>query len=155
MDDVALANFVAGAYFGNVEAGRVGRLCGQLLAIEPGTAIWFSEYTLMKLRERHGEINFLHYPRMKELLLEGFIAQGRGKHLVELWWIDANNRQGFSAVIKATKKREVFVATFHRTDIKESRRLYAKSMREGRLVRVQKGVDQFIQPQPQKAKKRK
>ena len=155
MDDVALANFVAGSYFGNVEAGRVDRLCGRLLAIEPGTAIWFSEYTLMKLRERHGEINFSHYPRMKELLLEGFVAQGRGKHLVDLWWIDLSSHQAFIAVLKATAKREVFVATFHRIDVKESRRLFAKSQREGRLVRIQKGADHLIQPPPRKIRKRK
>jgi len=87
MDDVALANYVAGTYFDNVEAGRVDRDCAPLLGVEIGTPIWFSDYTLMKLRQRHGEINFSHYLHMPAILLHGFVARGRKLKFVDLWWL--------------------------------------------------------------------
>jgi hypothetical protein len=58
MDDVALANYVAGTYFGHVEAGRLDPDCAKMLGVKPYVEIWFSDYTLLKLRKRHGDINF-------------------------------------------------------------------------------------------------
>ena len=88
MDDVALANYIAGVYSGPVEAGRLDHSCAELLGVKPGIEIWFSDYTLMKLRLKHGDINFSHYRCMPSILLHGFLARGRQQSLLELWWVD-------------------------------------------------------------------
>lgn len=140
MDDVALANYIAGSFFGNVEAGRVDSVCARLLHVATGVEIWFSDYTLLKLRLRHGDINFSHYRHMHCILLEGCIAKGRKANLLELWWVDYGDRPKPSAyfiVLKATFRGEVFVETFHRTHLKDARRMARKAKREGRLVREQ------------------
>jgi len=149
MDDVALANYIAGSHFGNVEAGRVDQLCASLLGVDPSTEIWFSDFTLMKLRLRHGDINFSHYKHMPSVLLRGFIARGRKAGLIELWWVSpgcGEDAAAYFIVLKATKRGEVFVETFHRAHLKESRRLHRKALREGRLVREQHSVDGYPQP---------
>jgi hypothetical protein len=144
MDDVALANYIAGSHFDYVEAGRLDHVCADLLGVASGTEIWFSDYTLMKLRLRHGDINFSHYKHMPSILLRGFIAKGRKPGFLELWWVDHGSRDHEAAayfiVLKATKKGEVFVETFHRAHLKESRRLHRKSEREGRLIRAQQST---------------
>jgi hypothetical protein len=75
MDDVALSNYVAGCSEGPVEAGRLDRLCADLIGVTPGTPIWFSRYTLEKPRYIHGDINFGHYLHMPSILLRGFVAR--------------------------------------------------------------------------------
>jgi hypothetical protein len=146
VDDVGLANYIAGFSFGHVEAGRVDRICAELLGVEIGVEIWFSDYTLMKLRQRHGDINFAHYRHMPSILLQGFLAQGRFPNLLELWWVGqiGSETLAFSVVLKATKRGEVFVETFHRVHLKESRRLRNKARREGRLVREQEAAEKYL-----------
>jgi hypothetical protein len=139
MDDVALANYVAGSSFDPVEAGRVDYLCAKLLGVEPCVQIWFSDYTLLKLRQRHGDINFQHYHHMPSILLQGFLAKGRTERVLELWWVwgFGSAAIAFFVVLKATHKGEVFVATFHRIHLREARRLWKRAKRDGRLVREQ------------------
>ncbi len=143
MDDVALANYIAGAAFDHVEAGRLDYRCAVLLGVEVGVEIWFSDYTLLKLRQRHGDINFSHYRHMPSVLLHGFLAHGRDTRFLDLWWIDQTGPEPLAllVVLKATKKGEVFVETFHRIHMKEARRLYRKAKRERRLIREQHGVE--------------
>jgi hypothetical protein len=52
-----------------------------------GTPIWFSSYTLEKLRYIHGEIIFSHYLNMPAILLRGFVVRGRAPNVLELCWI--------------------------------------------------------------------
>jgi hypothetical protein len=146
MDDVALANYIAGFHFGSVEAGRLDKLCAQLLGVEVCTEIWFSDYTLLKLRQRHGDINFSHYRHMPSILLHGFLARGRKSNLLDFWWIGLVRSEvvAFFVVLKATRKGEVFVETFHRIDVKEARRLLKRAKLEGRLVREQTGVQAYL-----------
>lgn len=146
MDDVALANYVAGGFPGPVEAGRLDRLCGGLLNVENGTPIWFSGYTFEKLRIRHGDINFQHYRYMPFVLLHGFLARGRSDSLVELWWVDSRKDTGigFFAALKATRRSEVFVETFHRIDLKEARRLLKKARKSNKIVREQANADALL-----------
>jgi hypothetical protein len=139
MDDVALSNYVAGCFDGPVEAGRLDRLCADLIGVDPGTPIWFSRYTLEKLRYIHGDINFSHYSHMPSILLQGFIARGRKPHVLELWWVTAigTKRVAFAVVLKATKNKEVFIQTFHRIDVAEARRRLNGAHSKRRLVREQ------------------
>jgi hypothetical protein len=148
VDDVALANYVAGTFFGPVEAGRVDSACARLLGVTAATPIWFSDYTLMKLRERHGDINFQHYRHMPDILLHGFLARGRKANLMELWWVDppANKPTAFFTVLKATKKGEVFVETFHQLHGREVRRTARKAKKEARLIRIQSGYEDQLEP---------
>ena len=146
MDDVALANYIAGVYAGPVEAGRLDYRCAGLLRVQAGTAIWFSDYTLSKLRRRHGDINFSHYRHMPSILLHGFLARGRSNNLLEFWWVDRVSAEAtaYFVVLKATKKGEVFVETFHRVHLREVRRLLRKAEREGRLIHTQAGVERSV-----------
>jgi len=142
MDDVALANYMAGFDRGPVEAGRVDGLCARLLGVERGTVIWLSEYTLIKLEATHGEMNFSHYLHMPSVLLNGFLAKGRHANLLEFWWL--NQDGGFQTVLKATRKREVFVKTFHPIHLREARRLYRLARKQDRLIRVQRGTERIL-----------
>lgn len=138
MDDVALANYVAGVDRGPVEAGRLDAECARLLRVPCGTPIWFSDYTLFKLAVKHGEINFSHYQYMPPILLRGFLAHGRKSNYLDFWWL--KDREGFFVVLKATVRREIFVQTFHRIHLREARRLYRLAVKHGRLVRAQTGT---------------
>jgi hypothetical protein len=146
MDDVALANYIAGSYFGYVEAGRVDNVCAQLLGVAPRVEIWFSDYTLMKLRQRHGDINFVHYHHMPSILLHGFLARGRTPNVLSLWWVGKVGVEivAFFVALKATKKGEVFVATFHRIQLREVRRLLKRAKRNDQLIREQIDADQYL-----------
>jgi hypothetical protein len=148
MDDVALANYVTGTYFGYVEAGRLDPDGARLLGVKPHVEIWFSDYTLLKLQKRHGDINFSHYRHMPSLLLHGFRAQGRTPNVLDAWWVSFDGREfiGFFAALKATKKGEVFVATFHRIHLNEARRLWKRALRDGRLVREQALASTLLKP---------
>ncbi len=137
MDDVALANYVAGTNFGHVEAGRLDPFCARALGLEVCQPIWFSDYTLIKLQHKHGDINYSHYRHLPSILLKGRVARGRKSNIIELWWIDPDSPEAmaFIVVLKATFNGEVYVETFHRLHLKEARRLRRKAAREGRLLR--------------------
>ena len=143
MDDVGLANYVIGISPGPVEAGRVDPVCARLLGVDSCTPIWFSDYTLLKLHERHGEITFEHYRYMPKLLLQGFLARSRKPRHLEFWWLDGPNSEpaALITVLKATVLGEVFAATFHPIHRKECRRLARKAGKEGRLIRSQRGYE--------------
>ncbi|HTQ83749.1 MAG TPA: hypothetical protein VMI47_10825 [Pseudolabrys sp.] len=147
MDDVALANYQAGIDFSNVEAGRLDRACADLFGLTVGTPIWFSDYTFLKLRQRHGEINFSHYRHMPSILLHGFLARGRKANLLDFWWIKSRQEDppGFFVVLKATRKSEVFVETFHPIHLREARRLLKLATAQGRLIRAQLNADRLLQ----------
>jgi hypothetical protein len=135
MDDVALANYVAGTDRGPVEAGRLDAESARLLGVPCGTPIWFSDYTLIKLKAKHGEISFSHYRHMPSILLRGFLAIGRKPNLLDFWWL--KGQEGFFLVLKATVNREIFVQTYHRIHVHEARRLYRLAVKQGRLIRAQ------------------
>lgn len=146
MDDVALSNYAAGCFAGPVEAGRIDRFCANLLAVEPGTPIWLSAYTLEKLRYKHGDINFQHYRHMPTILLSGFVARGRKPTVIELWRVTrvGPETMGFFVALKATRKGEVYVETLHRVSLKEARRLVKRAQHEARVVREQIGASTLL-----------
>jgi hypothetical protein len=157
MDDTALANYQLGLGTGNIEAGRLDRACADLLGVPAGTEIWFSDYTLSKLRQRHGEINFSHYRNMPSILLHGFLARGRERNLLDLWWakLERGKFTAFFVVLKATRKKEVFVETFHQIDRKEARRLSKRAKIDGRLFREQPNATQLLRRGTDHVKKKK
>lgn len=158
MDDVALSNCVAGCFAGPVEAGRLDALCAHLIGVPTGTPIWFSAFTLEKLRYVHGEINFSHYLHMPAILLRGFIVRGRTPNVLELCWVQKaaeGRRTPFSVVLKATKKKEVFLQTFHRINLKEARRRVKVARAKGLIVREQTDADALLQGGIDHLKKKK
>jgi len=50
----------------------------------------------------------------------------------------------FFVALKATKKGEVFVATFHRIQLREVRRLLKRAKRNDQLIREQIDADQYL-----------
>jgi hypothetical protein len=157
MDDVALSNYVAGCFAGPVEAGRLDRLCADLIDVPVGTPIWFSSFTLEKLRYIHGEINFSQYLHMPAILLRGFVVRGRAPNVLELCWIQEIGGQKipFLVVLKATKKKEIFVQTFHRINLKEARRRVKLARKKGRVVREQVGAATLLKGGTDHLKKKK
>lgn len=146
MDDVALANYIAGFYTGNVEAGRLDALCARLLGVPSGTEIWFSDQTLLKLRQRHGEINFSHYRHMPSILLNGYLAIGRKPTLLDFWWVSRGDPKALFVVLKATRRKEIFVETFHPIGLKEARRLLKRAEESRRLIRRQTVAGHSLRP---------
>ncbi len=146
MDDVALANYIAGLHVGDVEAGRVDGFYAELLGVEASTLIRFSDYTLHKMRNRHGEINFQHYRHMPSILMSGFVAKGRTPSVLELWWAHPESTTVLFVVLKVTSKAEIYIETFHPIHRKEARRLVKRAREDGRLVREQTGAEGIIAP---------
>lgn len=141
MDDVRLANYVAGLDPGPIEAWRVDRGIASVLEVTPGTIVWLSDYTLTKTRFRHSEINYADYQKMPEILSSGFAIPGNKNRTVELCHIDTSSAENFSlwrVCLKATHRGEVFVTLFHRLHMKEARRLYRRARRRGVLIRDHK-----------------
>ena len=140
VDDVALANYRLGSSFDNVDAGSLDSFLARLLGVKPGTTIWLSDYTFIKLDHKHDRLSFEHYNLMPDILLRGYVAVGRNANVLELWWADElqyHGLYGLALVLKATKRLEVFVETFHPIDRKEAGRLLRKACRENRLRRSQ------------------
>ncbi len=148
MDDVALANYIFGVNFGPVEAGLADSVIAKHLGAQAGARILFSDYTLIKLLDKHGEINFSHYRHLPTLLLKGFMAIGRRHGLLELWWIEASSKDqsAYQLVLKATKSGDIYVSTFHRIHLREARRLAKRAARLNKLVRMQSGFESLAQP---------
>ena len=140
MDDVQLANYVAGIVPGPVEAGRVDREIASILSVTAGTTVWLSDYTLTKIKYRHPEINFADYRKMPEILTSGFVVSGKKKRTAELCHIDTGSSKFklWRVILKSTGRDEVFVTLFHRLDMKEARRLYRRAHKKGTLLRDHK-----------------
>lgn len=100
----------------------------------------------MKLRQRHGEINFSHYRHMPSILLNGFLAVGRKPNFLDFWWVSRADPKALFVVLKATRKREIYVETFHPIGLKEARRLLKRAEESGRLVRRQTVAGHSLQP---------
>jgi hypothetical protein len=76
----------------------------------------------------------------------GLYCAGRKPNLLELWWVTIidKKRMAFSVVLKATRKGEVFVQTFHRIDVAEARRRLNGARSKGRLVREQANASALL-----------
>ena len=140
MDDVQLANYVAGVDPGPIEAWRIDREIAPILDVGIGTIVWLSDYTLTKTKYRHPEIDFADYCKIPEILASGFAMPGKIKRTVELCHIDTGSSDFklWRIVLKSTSRNEVFVTLFHRLDMKEARRLYRRAHKKGTLLRDHK-----------------
>jgi hypothetical protein len=140
LDDVQLANYVAGIDPGPVHAGRVDQKIASVLCVKAGTIVWLSDYTLTKTKYRHPEIDFADYRKIPEILSSGFAVAGKKKRTIELCHIDTGSSDFklWRVILKTTSRNEVFVTLFHRLDMKEARRLYRRARKKGALLRDHK-----------------
>ena len=83
VDDVQLANYIAGTDPGPVEAWRIDAETLRALRLQAGTVVWISDYTLTKTAFVRPEFEFRDYVRLPEILSEGFMIQGNKRRSVE------------------------------------------------------------------------
>ena len=141
MDDVQLANWYAGADRSPVETYRIYEpALFHALGVSCGTVVWLSDYTLTKTRYAHKEIDFRDYQRIPEILSEGFVSPGNKRTSLEFLHVDlcAQDFRFWRVCLKATKNDEVFVTMFHRSHLKDARRLYRRSHRRKTVLRDHK-----------------
>lgn len=140
MDDVQLANYLAGIDPGPVEAGRADREFAELLGVDAGTLIWLSDYTLTKTWAFHSEITFEDYCNIPNVLSHGFVIPGNKRRTIQTYHVDTNDDvyKMWRVCLKSTSKNEVFVTLLHRVQMKEMRRVYRRAVRRGELLRDHK-----------------
>ena len=141
MDDVKLANWFAGRDRSLVEVYRVfDSALTRALGVENGAVVWLTDYTLNKTGIGHKEIDFRDYKRLPEILSSGYVLPGNKKHSVLVIHADLSGEHFafWSVGLKGTASREVFVTMFHKSHLKNARRLYRRSYRTGTLLRDHK-----------------
>lgn len=136
MDEVALANYFAGHGVepDPIEAWRVDRAAARALGVALRTPVRFSYANFCKITLKHRDVTFDDLKRFANLAEadETFIARDR-RRSTQLVHVDA--ARPFKMVLRATRKDEVYLVTFHRINISEARRLYKRALRDGRLTR--------------------
>jgi hypothetical protein len=138
MDDVQLANWHAGIDAGPVEVYRIFEpILTRALGIESGAVVWLSDYTLNKTRFKHKEINFQDYQQMQRILSNGFVSPGNKQHSIEVIHADLSETpyKFWRVCLKGTARDEVFVTMFHRSHLKDARRLYRRAHRKEIVLR--------------------
>jgi len=137
MDEVQLANYLAGIDPGPIEAGRVDLAVARLLSVSPSSPVFLSDYTLTKTRFRHPDIDYQDYCHLPTILSRGYVVRGRSPLAAEIVHVETrgNNVRGWDLVLKKTAKKELFVTMFHRTNLVDARRLYRRASRNNWLVR--------------------
>lgn len=137
MDDVQLANYLAGTEQGPIEAWRTDTATSRALGVQPGTIVWISDHTLTKTKFVHSEIDFRDYVRLPEILSNGFMIPGNKRRSVEVCHLDMTGpRFKFWCVsIRATSRSEVFITMIRRGNLKDVRRKYRKAMRQASFLR--------------------
>ena len=116
--------------------------CARLLGVPCGTVIWFSDYTFIKLESEARRNQLLSLSPHAVNSVARLPCARQKAVLYELWWLKSTlgKSSAFLVVLKATRKAEVFVETFHAIDRKEARRLLKRAQDDDRLVRSQPGA---------------
>lgn len=137
MDEVELANLVAGISGGPVDLG----LLESILAARIGAnrrRIWLSGYTVDKNRYTHPDILYSDYKRVPVIHRRGFaaISPDRPRHLVLVYRQSMDPPVNFKLVLKASRDGEsINVETYHRVNKKEFARLIRQAAKRGTIVR--------------------
>lgn len=137
LDEFKLANYFAGLHRENIEAGRLDATVAAALGMAAGTVVWLSDWTLTKVRFRHGEITYRDYLKVPVVLREGFVVRGRKATSIEIYWSVGWVRAtpGYRLCLKRTRAGDLFVTTFHPIHFKEIRRVYRGAERKRLLIR--------------------
>ena len=141
MDEVELANYVAGIHKGPLRVGPVGDEIARALGVRFRTSAWLSDYTLTKTRFRHKEIDFRDYQKLPAIISDGFVAPGNKHYSVEIQYVEEIDGQYrfWRISLKSTSIGEVFVNMLHRGKQKDFKRIYRRTNKQGTLIRHHKG----------------
>jgi hypothetical protein len=137
VDDVALANLVAGSDFRPVYVGAADHPIAGALRVRVGTPIWLSDYTFNKIKFRHSELSFADYKTIPYIMMDGFVVLGKYRKSVDIYYIDsfALKFKSWRLSIKRTTRGELYVATFHRSNRGAMRGAMRRTEKNGTLVR--------------------
>jgi hypothetical protein len=139
VDEVRLADFFASRELepGPIEASRLDREIARFLEVPSNTIVWISEWTLTKTAFNHPDIDFQDYLKIPEILGQGFAIPGNQRNALEIRYIDTHAPiyRMWRVVLKVTRIREVFVTSFSRTHMKDTRRTYRRALRTKTLLR--------------------
>jgi len=140
LDDVQLANYLAGVDPGPVIAGKVGSELAKYLDIPRGSFVLLSDYNLTKNRFRHPEMDFQDFLRLPEIIDDGFVVPGNKRRSLEITHlVSENGRYHFwSLSLKATRTGELFATMFRKSKLKEARRVYRRALKQSKLIRDHK-----------------
>lgn len=144
MDDVKLANYIAGIEPGPIEAEQLDTITASALGLEAPKTVLLSDWTFTKISLGHPDIDFQDYLMFPTILSEGFVTRspmhsrsGRRRRTIEIYYGETSDagRRAWRVALKATNSEEVYVATFHHANWKELRRVYRRAVRKSLLVR--------------------
>jgi hypothetical protein len=137
MDDVELANMVAGISDGPVVAGAIHRSLANAIGAKT-RIVFLSLYTLDKQRFSHNEIDFQRYTKcVQDIFDNGMVFRDRSRHLVFVRRI--SHFENFKIVVNSTKNGdELYIKSFHTVDAQEYRRLKRKADKLDQFIRLEK-----------------
>jgi hypothetical protein len=137
MDEVQLANYVAGLDPGPVEAGRVDQLLARMLTAPASSVIWLSDWTLTKTKFRHQDVTFADYKHLPEIITLGFVIDGRERNSAELIYVEVDQfaAKCWRVCLKHTARSESFITNSQRLHVRDARRIYRRALSEGKLRR--------------------
>lgn len=136
MDEVALANYFAGPGVepDPIEAWRVDADVARALGVPLRTVARLSYDNFVKITLKHDDVTFADLKRFAAIAESPatFVARDvrRSAQLIHL-----DPARPFKIVLRATRRNEVYLVTFHRTRADEARRLRRRAIKQGRLIR--------------------
>jgi len=125
---------------GPVEASRAHGEIAQILAVTAGTQILLSDHTITKTGFKHKEINFQDYLMLPEIISNGFVYPSNKESGIVIFHINTDQPtfRLWCVCLKRTKNNEVFITMFHRSSMKDARRLYRRAKKKQNLLRDHK-----------------
>jgi hypothetical protein len=104
------------------------------LGVSPGTTIYLSYENFSKISLVHRDIRYDDYCRLPALFrsTETFVSLGR---LRGAEFTRASRSRPIRAVIRTTRRLELFIVSVYRLKWPDMRRLYRRAKSEGRLIR--------------------
>ena len=138
VDDVELANVIAGISEGPIVAGAIAPELMRAINAKTRT-VYLSKYTIDKQSYCHKEINFQIYTHLVQTTLKkGLVLFDRARHLV--FAFKASDGVTLKLVVSATKSGSaIYIKSLHNIKPQELRRLRRKGQKNGRLLRDFKG----------------
>lgn len=137
MDDVALANMMAGHLTEPVNLGAAGRDIARSLGVSIGQPIWLSHYTYLKTTYSHPKVTFQDYKKIPFIMRFGAIYRSPHRISINIWYFegDASHTLSWRLGIKRTAKNGLFVGIFQDSNMKEVRRTRRQALKRDALIR--------------------
>lgn len=136
MDEVALANYLAGIESGPLLVTNTPRELAATLGVPVGAPVYLSDYTLTKSRYKHQSLDVRIWRHIGLAIWDGFAITEKGARKSRIISLIYNGTESLPYLIslKGTSNKEVFVSTFHRIHLKEARRHLNQGRKRPSLV---------------------